>query len=116
MNALFDLGMKLRQFGRLQVGRLLGTVANTDGRYKAWVDLLERCYFMRAEINALTKILLDKGLVTDDELEKRFEEEYRHYISALSSDWPEVEVTSTGIVIHDVEAFGRRAKAEAWPP
>lgn len=48
--SIYSLGMKLRQVGRVQIGRILGSVTNQHGGYKALIDLLERSYFMRAEI------------------------------------------------------------------
>lgn len=112
---LKDLAMMLRQFGRLQIGRLVGTVSNQDGRYKAWIDLLERGYFMRAEINARTKILIDKKLLTVEELTRHMEEEYEHLAGELAKDWPEAKVTPTGITM-DADAMARRSKEERWPP
>jgi hypothetical protein len=112
----YDLAMTLRQFGRLQIGRLFGSVRTTEGRYKATIDLLERCYFIRAEMNATTKLLLDKGIVTQAELLAYHVAEYELYVAALRKDWPEVDVGSAGFTVKDAPAFAARAKAERWPP
>ena len=111
-----DVAMMLRQFGRLQLGRLVGTVLGSEGRYRAAMDLLERCYFMRAELNAVVKILIDKKIVTAEEWEKTCTEEYEWYVAQLAKDWPEIKVTATGYTILDPVVFARRSKEEGWPP
>lgn len=108
--------MKLRQIGRIQIGRILGSVPSTSGGYKALIDLLERCYFMRAEINGLTALLLEKKIFTHAELQKTFESEMRHYFDACAKDWPEIEFGDDGFTIKDVQAFAERSRREGWPP
>jgi hypothetical protein len=113
---LHDLAMKLRQVGRIQIARILGTVPSTHGGYKALIDLFERCHFMRAEINAITSLMLAKGLVSEAEVSKAFEEEMAHYLAAVVKDWPEIEFQADGYTIKDVEALAKRSKREEWPP
>lgn len=115
---LYALAMRLRQFGRLQIGRLLGTVSNEDGRYKAWIDLLERSYFMRAELNAITKVLLDAGIINEGTWQKALDEEFTAFVADLSKQWPEVEVAEDGrsFTIRDLGAWAERCKREGWPP
>lgn len=106
---------RLRQFGRLAAGRLLGTVPNTDGRYKAIVDEWERSLFTRAEVNGLSKILIAKGIVTEAELTATIVEEYRHLADAMQKGWPELTVDEVGIHVHDAAAFAERSRREEWP-
>ncbi len=113
---IFNLCMKLRQFGRLQVCRLLGTVSNEDGSYKAWIDLLERSYIMRAELNAVVSILIEKGIATPDEIQAKMAGEMSDYVDELAKKWPEVEVEENGFTIKDIQAFAARSKRENWPP
>lgn len=112
----YTLAQTIRQFGRLQCGRLFGTVRTTEGRYKAMMDLLERCYFMRAELNAIAAILIDKGVVTREEFLTQHVAEFERYLAALRKEWPEIEVSTTGYTIKDVDALQRRTKSESWPP
>lgn len=112
----YTLAQTIRQFGRLQCGRLFGTVRTTKGRYKAMMDLLERCYFMRAELNAIAAILIDKGVVTREEFLTQHVAEFERYLAALRKEWPEIEVSTTGYTIKDVDALQRRTKSESWPP
>jgi hypothetical protein len=115
-SAIFSWCMKIRQVGRIQLGRVLGTVSNTKGSYKAWIDLLERSYFMRAEINALTALLIKKGAFTEAEWMKQWEEEASSFFKEVSKDWPEVEFTDYGYTIVDPVALAERSKREGWPP
>lgn len=114
--SLQSLGMKLRQVGRMQIGRILGSVPTTSGAYKALLDLLERCYFMRAELNAIAKILIDKKVITIEEWQKTVDDEMRHYFEAVAKHWPEVEFGDDGFTIKDPAALHERSKREGWPP
>jgi len=113
--SIHSWGMKLRQVGRMQIGRLLGSVSNTSGKYKAWIDLLERCYFMRAELNAIAAVLIRKGVLTKGEWQKQVEEEFAHYFGLLAKDWPEIEFSDTGFTIKDAHALAARSTREGWP-
>jgi hypothetical protein len=108
--------MKLRQIGRMQVGRLLGSVASSSGAYKALIDVLEHCYFMRAEINAQTALLMAKGVFTQSEFQKALEDELRIYFEACAKDWPEIEFNEDGFVVTDPPALAERMRREGWPP
>jgi hypothetical protein len=114
--SLHSWGMKLRQVGRMQIGRLLGSVPNTHGGYKALIDLLERCYFMRAEINAVASLLIEKKVITVAEWQKGVDEEFGRYFAAVAKDWPEIEFGDDGFTIKDAQALAERSKRERWPP
>ena len=107
---------RLQQFGRLAASRLFGTMLSTDGRSKAVVDEWERSLILRAEMNALVGLLIDKGIVTEAEWAARSVEALRHLADAHAKTWPELTVDETGIHIHDMAAHAARAKAERWPP
>jgi hypothetical protein len=113
---LDGLCMKLRQVGRMQISRILGTVPNTAGRYKAWIDLLERSYFMRAELNALAGLLLEKKVFTEAEWTRKLEGELRFFFEALAKQWPEIEFTTSGFNVIDPQALAARSRSEMWPP
>lgn len=106
---------RLRQFGRLAAGRMFGTLANTDGRYLAVVDEWERSLFTRAEMNAVARILIDKGIISTAEWTAAVVEEYRHLADAMEKGWPELRVTETGIDVHDLAAHAERSRRERWP-
>lgn len=114
--SLHSWGMKLRQIGRVQIGRLLGSVPTTHGGYKALIDLLERCYFMRAELNAIAALLIQKKLITVAEWQKQCDDEFGHYFAAIAKDWPEIEFGDEGFTIKDPQALAERSRREGWPP
>lgn len=113
--AIHSLLMKLRQVGRIQIGRILGSVPSTSGSYMALIDLFERCYFMRAELNALANILIKKGVFTQPEWSKECEKQFREYLAILAEAWPEIEFTDSGYTIKDIKALQERAAREGWP-
>lgn len=106
---------QLRQYGRLAASRMFGTLSSEDGRYKAVVDLSERSLFTRAEMNAVARILIDKGVVTQAELTAVMVEEYRHLVAAVGKTWPELTVEEHAIHVTDLPAHAARAKREGWP-
>lgn len=107
---------RARQVGRLTVGRIFGTTPNTDGRYLAIMDLEERAIFCRAEVNAITAILMKKGLFTKDEFDEQLVDELNYLAKLYADKFPEVEFTEIGITVKDVKAFQARSKRERWPP
>lgn len=106
---------RLRQFGRLAASRLFGTLPTTSGRYKAVVDEWERSLLLRAEMNALVLLLVDKKVVTSAEWTARVVEEIRALADAHQKLWPELTTDEVGIHVHDAQAFAARSKSEGWP-
>lgn len=113
---------RLRQWGRYQIGRALGTVAASSGTFKAFIDLWELALFTRAEINALTKIMRDRLYIDDELWSKTLYDEYKHLATAKEASIPEIELsfspeTGTGVIRYkDMEAAAKRARDEQWPP
>lgn len=116
-NAYLNLCQRLRQFGRLDAGRLLGTVPSTHGGYLAWMDLFEKAVFLRAEGNAVVKLLMDKGIVTQGEWLERVTDEMAHMMTVYGEKWPEIEVdaSGSGFTVKDLQAFAKRCQKEGWP-
>lgn len=107
---------RLRQFGRLSASRMFGTQLATDGRYKAVMGIEERGLFARAELNAVARLLVDKGVVTEAEWTARVIEEMRHLADAHAKQWPELTAKEDGLHVHDLAAHAQRSKDERWPP
>lgn len=76
---------QLRQYGRLAASRMFGTLST------------------RAEMNAVARVLIDKGVVTQAEL------------TAVGKTWPELRVEEHAIHATDLPAHAARAKREGWP-
>ena len=115
MNLVERLAQRLRQFGRLDCGRILGTRAHTDGDYLALLSLLERSFFLRAEATAIVQVLIKKGLLNERDFQNAVAHEMNLLLVELHKEWPEIEVTDDGIKIKDVQAFAARSKRERWP-
>lgn len=113
-----NLCQRLRQFGRLDAGRIFGSVPSDHGGYKAWMDLYERATFMRGEVNAISALLLRKGIVTEAEWMEQLTDELAYLFRRIAASWPEVDVPDDGhsFVIKDPEGFAKRSKLEEWPP
>lgn len=112
---MFKAAQRLRQFGRLAAGRLFGTLPNADGRYLAVVDEWERSLLVRAEASGLSRVLIEKGIISRAEWVAIVLEEYRALGDAIEKTWPELRVDDIGIHITDPAAFAARAKREGWP-
>ena len=113
-----NLGNRLRQYARLAVSRVLGTCSNELGAYKSLVAGEEGRLLMRAEITALTQLIIDRKLASLEEVQKAITDEMAELLKVLAMDWPEVEVPASGVgfTIKDLPAFAARAKREGWPP
>lgn len=107
---------RARQIGRITAGRMFGTIANTNGKYIAIMDLEERSIYCRAEVNALTALLIKKGLFSNEEFQTQLAEELNHLADLYQAKIPEVLFTPIGMTVTDVKAFAERAKREKWPP
>jgi hypothetical protein len=115
--AIYHGYSRLRQFARHSLGRILGTVAATDRRYKFFLDLAETKLFLRAEYNALTRLLLEKGVMTEQEFAKVLSEELETAVKDQRVKWPEVKPSATGdSFVLDRDGFVKRCKEEEWPP
>lgn len=106
---------RLRQFGRLDFGRIFGTAGRENGRYRAMMGLFERSFAARVELNALVSLLVDRGVFTADEWLLAQKEEAAYLLELLAKEWPEVEIHSDGFVVKDVKALHERSKREGWP-
>ena len=111
------LAQQLRQFGRLAIGRVLGTVSTDDGRYKFFMNAEERGLFLRAEVNAFVGLLIRKGIVTEAEWGAALEQEFEQAIAGQRKVWPEVtSIAEDGQSIElDVAKLLERTKRERWP-
>ena len=66
---------KLAKWRKFFASWQLGTVPAADGRYKAVADHREVSILMRAELSALTGLLISKGTFTQEEFRGSLERE-----------------------------------------
>jgi hypothetical protein len=89
-------------------GWQLGTRARGDPEAEAVRDTQERLLLMRAELTALTRVMLDKGLVTQDDIQSAVVIEAEALMHALEARWPGMKATDDGLSMnaHEILAAG----------
>ena len=93
-------------------GWQLGTRSNTDPECNAVRDSQEARLLMRVEVTAVVKLLVEKGLVTVDELNEAVAEEADMLNDDLAIRWPGIHAEDHGLV------YDHRAKdtMTGWKP
>jgi len=81
------------------LGWMLGTVSNDTPGLKAHKDRIDGHIMHRVEINALTALLLQKGVFTIDEFMAQVAEECGHKEREYEAMFPGYKATDTGISI-----------------
>ena len=93
----------------------LGTRLNTDDECNALKDHREVTILLRAEVNALTKVLLDKGIVTEDEWNNAVTEEAVYLDTRYEQKFPGFSTSLTGVDM-DVARVRETMKRMNWKP
>lgn len=83
----------------------LGTRSDTDPECKAVKDHREVTIFLRAEVNAITRVLLDRGVISESQLIQYMDEEARYLDRAYEHDWPGITTSEVGIHFSMPEAI-----------
>lgn len=94
-------------------GWQLGTQSTSHGPTRALRDATEARLLMRAELTALTSVLLTKGLMTEDEIREAVAREADFLSESLSKRFPGVEATDHGLTM-DARAF-ETMRREGFP-
>lgn len=109
--------MRLRQFARYSIGRILGTVSNKDSKYLFFIDLAESKLYHRAELNAIIKVLVDKKVLKVGEWEQYVAKELELAVKEQQTHWPECTPAADGkSCVIDVKGAQKRCQEEGWPP
>lgn len=96
-------------------GWMLGTRTKDDPEAQAVRDLFERTILLRVEYSALLKVLLDKGLLTPEEITAAIGEEAEALMAAYEARWPGVRAVDDGLS-YDVAAIQRAGWMKNWKP
>lgn len=112
-----ELTAKLGQFARIASSRILGTRLSSNGGHIAVRSLEDARLLYRCELNAITRILVDKKIVTENELVQRMCEEMQHRLDQAREEFKDCvsEVTPKSISF-DIQGLKARADKEGWPP
>jgi hypothetical protein len=107
---------KLGQLAKMACSRILGTVQTTNGAYKALHALEHGRMLARCELDALSALLVKKGLVTREELTEQTCIEMQHRLEEHRREWPEVTDVQEDRISLDIQSLHKRCKDEGWPP
>jgi len=87
----------LAKWRALFTGWQLGTRPKGDPEGDAVRDHREVTILLRAEMSALTELLIDKGIITQQEFEASLEAEAKHLCADYEKRFPGVEATPDGL-------------------
>lgn len=103
---------RLMKWRTVFVGRLLGSRLDTDVQCQAVRDHLEMLLSLRVEMNALTKLLIEAGIITPEKFTLQVEAESEHLCGLLEKRFPGFRACDTGIQM-DVKLALETTKG--WP-
>lgn len=94
-----DALQRLTKWRTILTGWQLGTRAKGDPEADAVRDHRELTLLLRAEVTALTRILIEKDIVSLDDFRRILAEEAEHLNAAHERRFPGVKATVTGLDI-----------------
>lgn len=103
---------RLAKWRTVLTGWQLGTRAKGDPEADAVRDHRESSLVMRAELTAVTAILVKKGIFTVEEFRDQVQEEARHLCELHKERFPGFEATDTGITM----TAAARETTKGWKP
>jgi len=96
---------KLTKWRKFFASWQLGTRPASDGEYRAVTDQRELFILMRAELSALTNLLIQKGVITLQEYEDSVELEAKQLDHAYEETYPGFRTSATGLHLKMPEAL-----------
>lgn len=105
---------RLGKWRSVLAGWQLGTRADTDAECQAVRDHREATLMLRAEVNALTQLLVAKGVFTEEEHYRQVSEECRLLCKAMERRFPGARAIDIGMEIYDPQKFA--ATTRHWQP
>lgn len=93
----------------------LGTRTDTDGECLAVRDHREATMMLRIEMDALVTLLINKKVITEDDLVRRATDAAFAFEAGCEERFPGAKATADGMKI-DVERFAKTAKELHFPP
>lgn len=105
MPDLYDEAMqRLTKWRTILAGWQLGTRAQGDPECDAVRDHRELTLLLRAEVTAITRILIEKDIVSLDDFRRILAEEAEHLNAAHERRFPGIKTTSYGLEIDVTKA------------
>ena len=106
---------KLAKWRKFFASWQLGTRADTDGECRAVADQRELLIILRAEVSALTELLMRKGAITHAEFEAGLEREARTLDKDYEKRFPGFSTSAAGLHLKMPEALETMRKL-GFPP
>ncbi len=106
---------RLAKWRSILAGWQLGTRPRGDGESEAVRDHREVTILMRAELNALTRVLIDAGVIEQEAFTRACGEEAEYLSSAYEAKFPGAKATDDGMDI-DVKQFAETQRRLGFPP
>lgn len=97
------------------LGWMLGTLPDNTPGLKAHKDRVDAQLMTRVEINALTALLIKKGVFTTEEFMAQVVEECEHHSRVLEKTFPGYKATDEGMSM-DVQEVQKTMKRLGFPP
>lgn len=104
---------RLAKWRSVFAGWQLGTRLDTDPECRAVRDNAERTLLLRAEVSAITRILIEKGVVGAEEVFRVFEDEYNALSQDLETRFPGAQATDQGMQF-DIQKWAETT--QGWLP
>lgn len=109
MNALIRLSRWRRVFASWAHGPHLllqpGPISQLTGPEQASMDREERLLALRAELTGMVSLLLSKGVVTEEEVQKAIAASCVRLVGSLESMWPGIVVTEEHMLVNLAQAL-----------
>lgn len=113
MSAQINWIERLGKWRMVFAGWQLGTRPKGDPESDAVRDHRELSMALRAEVSALTQLLVHKGVFTAEEYTEQVQQEARHLCRAYERRFPGFKATDTGM---DIDAHIARDTTAGWRP
>jgi hypothetical protein len=94
--------------------RMFGSRPDTDEPTKVFKDLVERTLILRAEVTALTALLVEQRMIYEDDFARHVAVEAGHLERLLEQQFPGFRSAEHGMEVYDTGLVVETAKN--WPP
>jgi hypothetical protein len=106
---------KLAKWRKFFASWQLGTRPDTSGEYKAVANMRELFIIMRAELNALTGLMIEKGVFTGDEFDAALGKEAKMLDADYERSYPGFSTSQDGLHMQMPEALSTM-RGLGFPP
>lgn len=107
---------KLGKWRALYAGWWFGTRSLKDGQARAARDNFDRTIMLRCEVNALTALLIAKGVFTPEEFQGQLLDDVEHLDRELEKRWDGIRTTPDGLEFFDLIRSQRTMTSDGFPP